>query len=148
MGLQRHLARRNVLALDSALEDLERGERLVERHFVAALVDPHKAESAGLLDLAVGDVVGRDEVRVPGAAEAARVDFVCNHFAAQPVAVVVGVAGVHGDGYALREESGYGFDGAVFAVVVAGEAEIVAYEGRVRGEVLVGADCFLDLGGV
>lgn len=139
---------RDIQAGDGALEDGERGEGLVEGDFVAALVDADEAELGALFDLAVRDVVAGDEVDVAGGGEARGADLVGDDFAAQPVAVVVGVAGEHDDGEVLLDECEHVLDGAVFAAVVAGGAEGGGDGAGALGEVLVGADGGLDGGGV
>lgn len=61
---------------------------MVEGYFVAAVVDAGKGVVCALLDLAVDDGVGGDDVGVAGGAVAWGVDFVGDGLATEPVAVV------------------------------------------------------------
>ena len=67
---------------------------------------------------------------------------------AEPVAVVVCVAEVHGHGDVGGEEGLYGGDRADFAVVIAGGAEGVAHGGGGFAVIDEGADGGLDFGAV
>ncbi len=106
-----------------------------------SIVHTHEREVPGLLHHAVHDPVRGGEVLVAGGMPAGGVDFGRDGFAAQPVAVVVCVAGVLEDGDSLVEEFAGGGDDAQFAGVVAGGAEgcggcagsEVGYAGRRRG---------------
>lgn len=77
---------RDIPAADGAVEELERGEGLVIRYFVARLVDACKSKVCRLLDLAVDGGVRGADVGVAGAGEAWGVDFGCDDFASEPVA--------------------------------------------------------------
>ena len=80
------LARGNIKALYGALEDLERGQRLVERHFVPALVDAREGKGGRLFYLAVHGGVAGGDVGVAGRGEARGVYLVGDDLAAEPVA--------------------------------------------------------------
>lgn len=86
--------RLDIAPFNNTLEDLERGERLVERHLVPALVDAREAEEAGLLYLPVHDGVRGADVGVACGGEAWGVDFVGYDFAAEPVAAGRGLVQV------------------------------------------------------
>ena len=157
-------AGRDVGVGDGALEDGQRGERLVEGHLVAGLVHTHEAERARLLDLPVHDAVGRGQVRVAGGGEAGGGDEDGDGFGAEPwgggqlvgvfffqkrggggrrelaVADVVRVAGVHHHGNILRQQLTQVLDRAVLPAVVARRLEGEPDRVRELGVVLVGAD--------
>ena len=144
----RRFPRRNVEAVDRAVDQFERDEGLEERDQMPGLVDAHEGEFAGLLDLPVHDAVRGRNVPEAGARVARRVDVRCHDLSAQPIAVVVCVAEVHGHADVGSQEGLHGFDGADLAVVVAGRGKCVAYCGVRLAVVDVGADGGLDFGGV
>ncbi len=66
--LSRHILPRSYIqAINSPLKHLQRGKRLVERHFMTRFVDANERELAGLFDLPVYEGVARCQVRVAGA---------------------------------------------------------------------------------
>lgn len=86
----RHSPRRNIDAMDRAIEQHQREHGLVEGDFVSGVVDAREREVIGLLHLAVRDVVGRLDVGVAGGGEERRVEEVGGDgLAAEPVAYVV-----------------------------------------------------------
>lgn len=107
---------------------------------MTALVDAHKAELAALLDLAMYDIVVRQDVDVARVREARGSDLVGNDLAAQPIAIVVGVPRIHHDGEILLYQLEYVFNSAVFPSVVAGGTESSGYGAGALGEVLVSAN--------
>ena len=107
-----------------------------------ALVDAREAKAPGLLDLPVDEAVQGGDVGVAGRGEAGGVDEVGDGLAAEPVAVVVGVAGEEDDVDALLQEGGDVLEGGVLPAVVAGGAE--GHDVGDFGEVLEGADGSLD----
>jgi hypothetical protein len=82
-------ARRDINLLESALEDLQSGEGLVEGDFMAGFVDAEEGEETGLLDLAMDDAVAGCDVREAGFRVSGGVNNVRDDLAAEPVAVVV-----------------------------------------------------------
>ena len=80
---------RDINLLQSALEDLQSGEGLVEGDFMARFVDAEKGEETGLLDLAVDYAIASRDVREAGFRVAGGVDHRRDDLAAEPVAVVV-----------------------------------------------------------
>ena len=90
---------------------------------MAGFVDAHEREVVGLFDLPVHDAVGGRDVGVAGGREVRSGDLVGDDFAAEPVAVVVRVAGVHDHGEIRGDECGHVGDDGEDAGVVAGAAE-------------------------
>jgi hypothetical protein len=85
------LACRDINLLQRTLEDFQRSKRLVERYFVARLVDAQEGEETRLLDLAVDNVVAGGDVGEAGIAVAWSADLVGDNLSSEPVAVVVTV---------------------------------------------------------
>jgi hypothetical protein len=85
------LACRDINLLQGTLEDFQRSKRLVERYFVARLVDAQEGEETRLLDLAVDNVVAGGDVGEAGIAVAWSVNLVSDNLSSEPVAVVVTV---------------------------------------------------------
>jgi hypothetical protein len=75
--------------LEGALEDLQRREGLVERNFVAGLVDAQEGKETRLLDLPVYNVVRCRDVDKACRGVAWSVNQVRYNLAAKPVAVVI-----------------------------------------------------------
>ena len=138
----------NILVRNRAFEDLQRCQGLVERDFVPSVVDAGEAEGAGLTDLAVHDFVAGTDVDIAGAGEAGGVDLVGNNFAAEPIAVVVGVAGIHHNRNILLQELAHVLDGAGFPPIVPRSPESRADGTGRLGEVLVGTNSGLNFWGV
>ena len=104
-----HLARLDVLAVDRAVEDGERRDRLVEGDFVSGVVDAHETELVALSHLAVDDVIRGGDVDVACFGEARSVDQVRDDLAAEVVAIVVGVARIPAGLLVVREWKWYNF---------------------------------------
>jgi hypothetical protein len=131
-----------------AREDLQRRQRLVEGHFVSALVDTHEAELARLLDLPVHDVVRRRQIGESRLVLFHGIDLSGDGLYAEPVADVIGVAGVEHYGDVVVEQVPEVFDGFDFPTVIARSSECRSDYARGLGIVLKGADGGLDIGRV
>jgi hypothetical protein len=84
--------RRDILAVDGALEDRQSSEGLVEGNFVARFVDTDEGEFRGLFHLPVGDAVGGEKIDEAGfGGEVVVVDFFGDSLASEPVAIVIGL---------------------------------------------------------
>ena len=90
---------------------------------MSALVDTHETERTALLHLSMHDAVGGGDVGVSCCTEARGTDLVGYGFSAEPVAVVVRVAGVHHDGHVLVDEFEHVLDRGDFSSVVPRGAE-------------------------
>ena len=143
-----HFASRDIESVDRPVDQFKRSQRLEERHEMSALIDAHEGEFPRLANHAVHDTVTRTDVREARAVVTARVHVVCHDLSAQPVAVEVRVAEVHGDADVLGQQFRHGLDGADLAVVVAGGGERVDHPGGGFRVVHVRADGGLDAFGV
>ena len=138
------LSCRNILVRNRPFEDLQRDQGLIEGNFMPSVVDPDEAEGACLFDLPVYDLVTSSDVDVPGAGKTGGVDFIGNDLTAEPVAVVVRVAGVHHDCDTLLKKFAHILDCVFFSSIVACREESVADGACILRKVLVGTDGGLD----
>lgn len=131
------LATGDIPAVQSAVEQLQRRDGLVKRHFVTGLVDPGEGEVAVLAGLAVLDAVD-EQGGVAGFAELGGVRVVRrerDRLAAEPVADVIRVAiderdahGVGEDGFEVIDEVGPD----VVAGLLEGEVDFLVAHGVVE----------------
>lgn len=91
-------------------------------------------------------VVACSDVNVTSLAPSGDIDLLGNLFIAQPVAVVVSIASIHGDSDALLDESAHVFNGVGFAAVVTRSTKSVAYNTGIIGPVCIRANSSLHLG--
>lgn len=87
--LQVLLACRNILSRNHSLEHLQRSQWLVERYFVARLVDSHKAEQVTLTDLSVNNAIRGSDVHKACVFVTLRIDLFGDDLSTKPVAVEV-----------------------------------------------------------
>lgn len=89
MRLQMFLACRNVLSRNHSLEHLQRSQWLVERYFVAGLVNPHKAKQVTLTDLSMNNAIRSGYVHKACVVVPWGIDLLGNNLSTEPIAVVV-----------------------------------------------------------
>lgn len=131
------LATGDIPAVQSAVEQLQRRDGLVKRHFVTGLVDSGEGEVAILAGLAVLDAVD-EQGGVAGFAELVGVRVVRRErdgLAAEPVADVIRIAvderdthGVGEDGFEVVDEVGPN----VVAGLLEGEVDLLVAHGVVE----------------
>lgn len=140
--------RRDIPSGNHPSEHLQGQLRLIKRHFMTALIHAYERKLTRLSNLAVHYPVRRAYVRVPCLLEPGRVDGDSDGFAAEPVAVVICVAGVHDYGDILGEERSDVLCGVGASTIVAGGREGEVDGVVALGEIDVGADSGLDGRGV
>lgn len=117
------LPRREINPLQRALEHLERRQRLVERHLMPALVNPHKRKLGRLPHLPVRNTVTRLDVNEASDVVVLGRDDIRDSLPAEPVAVVVGVAEVQRDADIPPQQRADVFDRVHAPIIVAGRPE-------------------------